>query len=315
MKPPLPQQIAQQITFSLILILLALLSGCAGQQTRTKSSVVDYLYPKTADTVVEPSIPVLNLPVKVGIAFVPEQSARYRGVNYWSGTVGASAITEMAKTNLLEKVADNFRKYEFIGEIEIIPSVYLTPGGSFSNLEQIRTMYGIDLIALVSYDQVQFTDEGFLSVTYWTLIGAYVIAGEKNDTSTMIDTVVYDIPSKSMLFRAPGTSNVKGNATPVNLSEALRTDSMKSFEEATDKMVVNLDAQLSSFKEKIKRNPAKVKIVHREGYSGGGMNGGVEIILMLLLVLMRCARNSSSRLLKKTQSLFRQPAGTKTELV
>lgn len=286
------KRIAKQLNPSLILILLAVLSGCTGQQTRTKSSVVDYLYPKAAETVVQPSIPVLNLPVKVGIAFVPEQSTGYRGVNFWSGVVGGSAITETAKTDLLEKVAENFRKYEFIGEIEIIPSAYLTPGGSFSNLEQISTMYGIDLIALVSYDQVQFTDEGFLSVTYWTLIGAYVIAGEKNDTNTMIDTVVYDIPSKSMLFRAPGTSNVKGNATPVNLSEALRVDSMKSFAEATDKMIANLDTQLSTFKEKVKKSPEKIKIVHREGYSGGGMNGGVEFALMLLLILTGSTRNT-----------------------
>lgn len=137
----------------------------------------------------------------------------------WSGIIEAGVLTEVTKSVLLEKVADNFRKHEFVSEIEVIPSAYLTTGGGFSNLEQIQTMYGIDVIALVSYDQVQFTDEGTLSLTFWTLIGAYVISGEKNDTSIMLNTVVYDIQSKKMLFRAPGTSNVKGSATPVNLSE------------------------------------------------------------------------------------------------
>ena len=40
-------------------------------------------------------------------------------------------------------------------------------------------MLGIDVIALFSYNQVQFRDEGLLSLTYWTLIGAYVAQGER----------------------------------------------------------------------------------------------------------------------------------------
>ena len=263
--------------------LITLLSGCAGQQTRAKSSVVDYLYPQESKTtVVQPSIPTLNIPIKVGIAFVPEQSSRTRGINMWSGVVGGGALTEAEKSDLLEKVADNFRKYEFVSEIEVIPSAYLTEGGSFQNLDQIKTMYGTDVIALVSYDQVQFTDEGLLSLTYWTLVGAYVISGEKNDTSTMLDTAVYDIDSRKMLFRAPGTSNIKGRSTPVNLSEELRMDSVGGFKEAAEKMTANLDLQLTKFREKIKSEPEKVKIVHREGYSGGGAFGLMESLLVLL---------------------------------
>lgn len=270
-------------TTYLMVILVTLMSGCAGQQTRTKSSVVDYLYPKESKTIVQPSIPVLNLPIKVGIAFVPEQSSRSRGINMWSSAMGGAGLTEANKADLLEKVAENFRGHKFVSDIEVIPSAYLTAGGSFSNLEQIRTMYGIDVIALVSYDQVQFTDEGMLSLSYWTLVGAYVIEGEKNDTSTMLDTAVYDIKSKKMLFRAPGTSNVKGRSTPINLSEELRIDSVKSFEEATSNMVSNLDVQLSKFREKIKRNPEQVKVVHREGYTGSGSIGSLEIAMMIFI--------------------------------
>ncbi len=152
-------------------------------------------------------------------------------------------------------------------------------------------MYGIDVIALVSYDQVQFTDEGLLSLTYWTLVGAYVVSGEKNDTSTMLDTAVYDIKSKKMLFRAPGTSNIKGRATPINLSEELRVDSIRGFEEATGHMISNLDVQLANFREKIKRNPEQIKIVHREGYSGGGAIGWMEAVLMLLVVVTFAVKN------------------------
>lgn len=276
-----------QIILFLLLIIVAFTSGCASKQTRTKSSVVDYLYPKESGKIVQPSIPLLNIPIKVGIAFVPDQSAKMR----WTRS-RSTMLTEVDKANLLEKVANNFRGYKFVSDIEVIPSAYLTPKGGFSNLEQIQTMYGIDVIALVSYDQAQFTDKDFLSLTYWTLIGAYIVSGEKNDTSTMLDTAVYDIASKKMLFRAPGTSKVKGRATPINLNEELRADSLKSFEEASKKMTNNLIIKLNDFKEKIKQNPKQVKIVYHDGYSGGGAFGLFELAILLLIMVITIAKKS-----------------------
>lgn len=287
-----------------IVVFALFMVGCAsGLQTRTKSSVVDYLYPYKSETTVQPSIPVLNIPLKVGIAFVPEQPGRSKGNNFWSGVVEGSALTEAHKAVLLEKVADNFRQHKFVSEIEVIPSAYLTTGGSFSNLEQIKTMYGIDVIALVSYDQVQFTDEGWLSFSYWTIIGAYIISGEKNDTSTMLDTAVFDIQSKKMLFRAPGTSIIKGRSTPVNLTEELREDSLKSFEEAASNMITNLDTQLSSFRAKVRKNPEKVKVTYRAGYSGGGgggLFGAIEIALMFVFMIIVGVKNKSKEPLNKS---------------
>jgi len=247
-----------KIKLSLVLTFVISIVGCVSQQTRAKSSVVDYLYPDGSEEIIRPSVPTLKLPLKVGIAFVPEQEITSRGRKIWTGITGNSAslagttLTSSKKSKLLDRVASNFRKLEFVSDIEVIPSEYLTAKGGFSNLQQIQTMYGIDVIALVSYDQVQFTDEGYLSLTYWTIVGAYVVSGEKNQTSTMLDTVVYDIKSKKMLFRAPGTSEVKGNATPVNLSEELRVDSIQGFDLAADKMTENLKTQLVQRKNKKK---------------------------------------------------------------
>ena len=187
---------------SVSIIISTLLIGCMPQNTRTKSSVMDYLYPKHSESVVQPGVPILKLPIKVGIAFTPEQKITRNGRNLWTGEYGkGAALTSATKSDLLEKVSENFRELKFVSEIEVIPSEYLTPQGGFDNLEQIKTMYGIDVIALVSYDQVQFTDQDYLSLSYWTIIGAYIVSGEINDTSTMLDTVVYDISSKKMLFR------------------------------------------------------------------------------------------------------------------
>lgn len=292
------------ITKTLILAVITsiFLTGCLWYQTRLKSSVVDYLYPYESDTKIKPSVPVLNIPVNVGIAFVPEQTNTRRGSSgLWSSKSGVGVLSEAKKAELLEKVADNFRGLDYVDEIEVIPTAYLTPGGGFSNLEQIRTMYGIDVIALVSYDQIQFTDEGMLSFTYWTIIGAYIVAGEKNDTQTMLDTAVYDIESKTMLLRAPGTSNIKGSSTIVNLSEELREDSLEGFEGAATNMISNLGIQLEKLKEKIKKKPEKIKIVSSvksSSSTGGGGSGAAtvaDVLVMLGIFLVAIARNKSGK--------------------
>ena len=289
--------VVRTVNAFLIAIVALAQTGCMGYQTRMKSSVVDYLYPNQNETKIEPSVPVLRLPLSVGIAFVPEQQVGRRGTSgVWSSRSGTGVLSEATRQELLEKVADNFRHLDYVDEIEVIPSAYLTPGGSFSNLQQIRTMYNIDLIALVSYDQIQFTDEGMLSLTYWTIVGAYVVAGEKNDTQTMLDTAVYDIESRKLLLRAPGVSNIKGSATIVNLSEELRRDSLRGFEQATDDMIANLKAQLDRLEVKIEEQPEKIKIVRsstRTGPTGGGGSGafGVyELVAMLAIFVIALAR-------------------------
>lgn len=80
----------------------------------------------------------------------------------------------------------------------------------------------------------------------------------------MLDTTIYDIKSRKLLFRAPGTSNVKGSSTPINLSEELRLDSIESFKLATKDMINNLDHQLAVFRQKLKDDPTKAKVVYED---------------------------------------------------
>jgi rhombotail lipoprotein len=264
---------SRRFTAALVpLLVLAFLSGCAGHITHKRSSsVVSYLYPDQDKPLEIPAIPRLSLPLHVGVAFVPEGSGHGAG------------FTETDKTRLLSEVAAHFEQQAFVGSIEILPSVYLRPGGGFENLDQLRTLHGIDVMVLVSYDQTQFTDEGLASITYWTLIGAYLVPGEKNDTHTMIDAVVYDIASRKLLFRAPGISHIKGRSTPVNLSEELRQDSLQGFQQASVDLVRNLDGQLALFKQRVKERPQDYQVVHRAGYTGAGSTDGFFLGLLLLL--------------------------------
>ena len=268
-----------------VIVICMMMTSCGTRSTRYRnSSVVQYLYPDRRNHVETPGIPRLELPLRVAIAFVPENAA------------GSRALTERDKMELMKEVSRYFKKYDFVKSIEIIPSAYLSKEGGFTNLDQIRSMYGIDVITLLSYDQTQFTDEGLASISYWTIIGAYIIPGEKNDTHTMVDATVYDIQSRKMLFRAPGTSHIKSNATPVNLTETLRADSLKSFKESSVDLVNNLEIQLELFKEKVKETPDDYQITHRPGYTGGGSLDWSFMILLAVLggnwIWMRRNRNA-----------------------
>jgi len=266
------------------------LAGCAST-THNTTSVVDYLYPNS-DKVETPSVPTLTLPLRIGIAFVPGASSTTRsgatlpGASLVSRTGASFVLTEKRKQDIMREVADHFKKYPFIKEIEPIPSAYLSPRGSFANLDQIKTMYGISTIVLLSYDQTQFTDEGAVSLAYWTIVGAYVVRGEKNDTQTMLDAVVYDISSRKMLFRAPGTSLVKGSATPINLGEQQRADSEAGLGIAAKEMIGNLDLQLAAFQDKVKERPAEYRVMASSEYRGKG--GGDFDALSLALLAFLC---------------------------
>lgn len=282
-----PRTIQTCLLRCLLLVLAAtLISGCAGLGSRSRytTNVVDYLYPNSKDPVAASGIPVLSLPMRVGIAFVPGGQERQSRERMFLSEPPGFSLTESRKTELMNQVAEHFRQVDFIKSIEVIPSADLAPQGGFSNLEQVRTMYGVDAIVLLSYDQTQFTDEGMLSVTYWTIVGAYVVPGEKNDTHTMVDAVVVHIPSRKMLFRAPGLSQTKGHSTFVNLSEELRADSEKGFNEATTNMVKNLDGQLALFQDKVKKAPQEYQVVRQGDYKGGGAFDAMIAILVVVLV-------------------------------
>ncbi|MFN3581284.1 MAG: rhombotarget lipoprotein [Pseudomonas sp.] len=256
----------------LVVSMISLLFGCAlGTSNHRSSSVVTYLYPNKNSPMESVSIPRLELPMRVGVAFVPE------------GRQGNSTLTERDKLELQKAVATHFEALDFVSSIELIPSNYLRNEGSFSNLEQIRSMFGVDVIALLSYDQTQFTDEGLASISYWTLIGAYLIRGEKNDTHTLVDAAVYDIQSRKMLFRAPGSSHIKSKATPVNQSEQLRADSIQGFHDASADLVTNLKLQLTVFQDKLKESPDSYEVVHKPGYTGSGSTDALFILMLLML--------------------------------
>ncbi len=238
------------------------LFGCAGlfqsqvPGPRQNASVVDYLYPDTASPpkLTESQI-TLRPPVRVGIAFVP-------GGNWNSDIPGQQQM------KLAEQIKNAFSAQPFIASIEIIPSGYLRPKGGFDDLQNISRVFQVDIVALLSYDQIQFNDTNALAFGYWTLVGAYVLHGDQFDVQTLVDASVFDIASQRLLFEAPGTDRMKGTASIIGFSEAARTARNGGFERAVADMIPKLNSALTQYRERIKADPS-VHVERRPGYQGG----------------------------------------------
>lgn len=244
-------------------------AGCATlfrpQQEHRAASVVDYLYPNASEAPqLQPGTTTLRPPVRVGIAFVP-------------GGQWDSGASEQARRLLLERVKAAFAQYPYIGNIEVIPSNYLHARGGFDNLDQVARLFNVEIIALLSYDQVQFNDTRAAAMLYWTIVGAYVIRGDKYDVQTLVDASVFDVASRKLLFRAPGSSRVKGSGTLASFSERARHAQDESYTKAVEDLIPQLKTAMDDFRERSKHD-AQVKIENRAGYSGGGDAGWIGLL-------------------------------------
>ncbi len=198
-------------------------------------------------------------------------------------------LPEAKKTQLLEEVKQKFVGLDYVKEIVIVPETYMRSSKGFEGVGQIARLYGLDIVALVSYDQVTVTSETKSSVLYWTIVGAYFIKGNQNQATTFVDTAVFDVNSRKMLFRAPGVSDTQQSSTLVEVNQASRAAREKGFELAMQDMSNNLAAELDLFKEKIKQDKS-VHIAHRQGYGGGGGMQWPVLLLIIGFAILRAVR-------------------------
>ena len=286
-----------RIDFSLFALLLVLAAGCTGAlpPSHRVNSALDFLYPEGVTAAGPASEVVLKLPVRAGLAFAPNRNNQ------------EDPITEEQKQRLLARVASAFQEHKAIGHLEVVPTTYLQPGGSFANLEQIRSSLGVDLMVLLSYDQSQFTESTRASWTYLTVVGPFLIEGEKNDTRTVMDAVIYDVRSRALLFRAAGESTVKGRSSPLNVDRKRRTFAGQGFDQATDSLIGSLNTALARFEEQAKAGTvqgpgtpaiamynAKGERITTGSGSGGGALGIPELIVAMLLGISLLARRRAA---------------------
>lgn len=258
------------------------LTGGSGTRDGVSSSLVDYLYPKGE---VPPdfsnTIPHLRLPLRVAIAFVP-------------GSYRSHSFSEATKMQLLENVKQGFVDREYIEHIEVIPDTYLQSSRGIEGMQQVARLYGVDVMALVSYDQISVTEDKAASLLYWTIVGAYIVNGTSNEVQTFVDTAVFDVETARLLFRAPGANKTEDRSTAIDSNESLRKSGEQSFTTAMQEMSVNLDAELDRFRDRAMDNPEVARVEWKPS-RGGGAFGGVSLLVLLLLQISRQHRRRKHR--------------------
>ena len=270
----------------LCLTVTAALSGCevfdsllchprCQSAARSSSSLVSFLYPKGAEPPRENSIPQLNLPVRVGVAFIPETLS--------NGTPGLEAAR---REEILERIRKRFADRKFVSQIVTIPDYYLRGRNGFDNLEGVQRLYGVDVLALVSYDQVTYRDENNWSLGYLTIVGAYVLKGSQHDVTTLMDLAVVDPTSRSILLRAGGTDDRRHRTTAADEARESRESQGEGFNAATDELIEHFDQALTQFEADVREGKANVRVTRRadsSGSHGGGGGGALDVISLLAL--------------------------------
>jgi rhombotail lipoprotein len=264
------------------LVVAASLSGCVSFQEQRHASALDYLYP--SGQVEAPTEEVkLQLPLRVGVAFAP------------GGVDPGAAFSEPQRREILKRVTEAFREVPEVQFVEVLPTHNLDAEGGFENLQQTAGMYGMNLVALVSYDQIQYGTPRRLSILYWTLIGTWFVEGERIETHTLLDANVFEPGSRALLFSGSGSSIVKDGYTPWESEEKKRASSVLGFEQATDELIQNLGFSLNAFREHAKQGTVRgmgtpriqvqdTAVAAAAGSAGAGALGPVEVAIAAALV-------------------------------
>jgi rhombotail lipoprotein len=261
------------------------LSGCAnlgcvggcGSHAHNSSSLVEFLYPNGV-TPPQDATPQLRIPLRVGLAFLPS-----------NGLDATGGLDASHKEQLLERIRQRFSSRRFVAEIVPIPDYYLTGRRGFEGLGGVQRLYGVDVMALVSYDQVTHQDENYWSLGYLTIVGAYVLKGNRHDVSTLVDLAVVEPATHSLVLRAGGTDTRHGSTTLIDSQRDAREAATGAYGAATDQMIEHFDAALTKFEADVRSGKAAVQVVRKNdpGHSGGGGALDWPILALLMLVAFR----------------------------
>ena len=268
-----------------LLLTTICLTGCAalqgthcliscGTQHRSSSSLVEYLYPD-GQLPPENAIPQLRLPLRIGLGFLPRSG----------GDTGAT-LDAARREQLLERIRKHFQDRPFVAEISVVPDYYLSQNRGFASLEAVQRLYGLDLLALVSYDQVSHQDDNRWSLGYLTVVGMYMLPGTHQDVSSLIDLAVVDPTTHSLVLRAGGVDTRTGQSRLVDVARDARIEGNRSFTAATDQMIGHLDTALTSFEQDVRSGKARVQVVQRSGAGGGGSCDAFWLIVLLPCALL-----------------------------
>jgi rhombotail lipoprotein len=212
----------------------------------------------------------LELPIRVGVSFLPAE-----------GGAGPSAVD---RDKVLTAIRDRFKSRPYVTEIVPIPDYYLRANGrdGLTQIEQVSRLNQLDLFALVSYDQITDSSMNKSSLAYLTILGAYFVRGDRDETHTLLDLAVVDPRTRLLVLRSGGTSSLGGNTTLIEADRHESAQRSRGFELAAANLVENFQRELTDFEGRVRAGTAPVKVTHREKVAGGG-SGALDPALLLFL--------------------------------
>ena len=222
-----------------ICLTLCLGSACAGpvRTVQKQSNLATYLFGGTAPQGPVQKVP-LHLPAKVGVALVP-------------GDLATQNIPDTTRKEVVEAVRSQLAKHgNYVAGAQSIPTMYLTPKGGVSNLDQVARQFDVDVIVLLGANQFQKHERNpvaaFLDIT---VVGAFIIPGNTVDTSTVLEAAVYHVPSRALIFRTDGADQTKSRSTNYGSGQSAHNDAVSSIEGAAKKLVVSIAEALVNFEK------------------------------------------------------------------
>lgn len=188
----------------LALFLITSLQGCViGPRSSASQGLSQILDPVT-DSLVSMDKEPLVFPSTIAILMVP------------------SPDTNMVPNSTLRLAAEEL-KQELLKNDKYINGVIVVSNSDIKEkitLKTLRKMYGVDIVAIISYQQDQRSSRNsFLSFLDLAIVPAYTIPSVKVTTSTVVDGKIVHIPSNAIIFRASGLNERSTHMTPVSSQE------------------------------------------------------------------------------------------------
>ena len=205
---------------------------------------------------------------------------------------GGATATRHGSTSLVEFLYPNGapppseNSVPELSEIVIIPDYYLAAQRGFAGLEAVQRLYSVDVMALVSYDQVMHAEQNNWSLGYLTIVGMYVLKGNRYDVSTLVDLAVVDPATRSLILRAGGIDTRHGNTTMIGERRESREAGGAAFSAASGQMIQHFDAALTDFEAQVRAGHANVRVVRKDG-SGGGAFTWPWLLALLAVAVAR----------------------------
>jgi rhombotail lipoprotein len=179
------------------------------------------------------------------------------------------------RQELLERIRAHFSSRKFVTDITIVPDYYLAGRAGFEVLAGVQRLYGVDLMG------------------YLTIVGAYVLKGNRHDVATLVDLAVVDPATRSLVLRAGGTDTRHGNTTLIDSERETRAAANQSYDAAAEQMMQHFDTALTNFEADVRSGKAAVQVVRKNDAAqsgGGGALGWPTLLVFLMLVTVHRIR-------------------------